>query len=578
MALREPPGERYSLLSPVDAWCETHSGIKESAMKLPAKATTEGTFAKTPFANVLLYSRERKLTGSLRVLIEPDGSPDSASPEVVDVSGETTLVLENGGVVALKLPRVVESLSEVLLSLGLVGPEVLTQVQDLREKSPGTEEIAALLRLRVVDPVTLDKGLRQQARRRVASLFGHRAVGRYQYFANVDLLDGAERLRAPEDSFPIVWIGFQRFAPLPTVVQSVLDKLKGKAVKLKDGHEFDKFSFGSELGLAATQLRTAPASLDQLYGLAPDPALVRTMVYLLALAKQIEAVSIATPAAPPQPAQQSPTPTPSRPGVAESTEESTAESAAEVDLSKDQRVLSATTHLQRMKQMTFFEMFGLQPSASTDEIRAKFPQVAAQWHTDKAPLAELRGLYTEIFTLYNTAFTTLVDPTERQHYEDTMHGGGGTINARERVVSVLNKVQNVERAEIAIKRKEYADAERLLRDYLDANGDDIKANLLLVECLLATTPLPHIEDMARRLARVIQNTENGNDKALALMGHVLKLKGDKRYIGFFKQALDANPNNADAAREFRLWEMRKNQRAEEARSPINVIKGWLGRK
>ncbi len=564
-------------------------------MNLPAKPTTEGTFAKTPFANVLLYARERKLTGSLRVLIEPDGA---SSPDLADVSGESVLVLEQGAVVAVRLPRAIQPLSQVLLAMGLISPEVVAQARDAQAKAPGTEEIAALLRLRAVDPVTLDKGLREQARRRVAALFGHRAVGKYQYYANVDLLEGAERLRAPEDALPIVWIGFQRFAPDAAAVQGVLDKIVGKAVKLKDGHEFDRFNFGDELGLAATQLRTAPSSLDQLYGLAPDPALVRTMVYLLALTKQIEAVTLpaqpaprvsAPPAPPTPPAQASPPPppaatktTPVQTSPLESTPPATALASTppdvEVDLTKDPRVLSAASHLQRMKQMTFFEMFGLQPSASTDEIRARFPQVAAPWHTDRAPIPELRALYTEVFTLYNAAFTTLTDPSERQHYEDTMHGGGGTFNARERVVSVLNKVQNVERAEIALKRKEYVEAERLLRDYLDANADDIKANLLLVECLLATNPTPHIEDMARRLAKVIQSTENGNDRALMLMGQVLKLKGDKRYISFFKQALDANPNNAEAAREFRLWEMRRNQRTEEANNPLNKLKGWLGRK
>ncbi|MEZ4408200.1 MAG: DnaJ domain-containing protein [Polyangiales bacterium] len=572
-------------------------------MNLPAKPTTEGTFAKTPFANVLLYARERKLTGSLRVLIEPDGASGASSPDLADVSGESVIVLEQGAVVALRLPRAIQPLSQVLLAMGLISPEVVSQVRDAQAKTPGTEEIAALLRLRAVDPVTLDKGLREQARRRVASLFGHRAIGKYQYYAGVDLLEGAERLRAPEDALPIVWIGFQRFAPDAAAVQSVLEKITGKAVKLKDGHEFDRFNFGEEMGLAATQLRTAPSSLDQLYGLAPDPALVRSMVYLLALAKQVEAVALPTqtssaratspgavtaptgmtmvPMPPPVPAVAKKTPLQtaplesSQPAVATT---STPPEGSDGDLTKDPRVLSAANHLQRMKQMTFFEMFGLQPSASTEEIRARFPQVAAQWHTDKAPMPELRGLYTEIFTLYNSAFSTLADPTERQHYEETMHGGGGTINARERVVSVLNKVQNVERAEIAIKRKEYVEAERLLRDYLDANGDDIKANLLLVECLLATNPTPHIEDMARRLAKVIQSTENGNDRALMLMGQVLKLKGDKRYIGFFKQALDANPNNAEAAREWRLWEMRRNQRNEEANNPLNKLKGWLGRK
>ena len=526
-----------------------------------ARPTTEGTFSKTPLPNVLLYAREKKMTGSF-VVRNP---ALFAGGEEDDGVGESLVVLEKGAIVGVRLPRFSQNLAWVLHELGLLTDDAFIRVQQALD-APDAEEIPTLLRLRAADPSTLEIALREQLRRKVAALFGN-AQGTYAYYSDLDLLDPGEHARGPEDVFPIVWRGFQHSPPTEAAMAVVFDKIGQRGLRLREGHEFDRFEFGVELGLAPAQLRTAPSSLEQLMGLSPDPALVRTMVYLLALTKQIEAIplaavqpapaiAVAVGSVPPKPrSEPTSAPPPSADGQVASVE---------------QRTKEARVHLARMEHWTYFEMFDLTPSASLEDIRARFPVVAAPWHPDRAATNELRALYTEIFGLYNTAFTALSDKKSRDQYEETIAGGGGTPAAQKRVNAVLDTVQEAHRAEIALNRKDYAEAERICRQVLETNPDDIAVNVMLCQSLLATNPAPHLDDIIMRLAKIMRTTDS-NDQAQYLMGMVCKVKSDKRAIGFFRKALEINPNNLDAQREVRIAEMRRDQRIAAAKDPVTKI-------
>ncbi|MBL8603269.1 MAG: DnaJ domain-containing protein [Myxococcales bacterium] len=576
-----------------------------------AKPTTEGSFRKTPFPNVLLYARDKRLSGSLVVSIPGDAGHE--------LEGDSTLVLEGGALVAIALPRETVRVAQVLRELGFISADALVQAEKAYQDS-GADEMATLLRNRAVTPASLDRGLREVHRRRVLGLFGI-ADGTYAYFAGVDLLDGAGSLRAPEDVLPMVARGMFLHPPDAASIQGVLDRISGRLVRLKEQNDFDRFEFGEEVGIAATQLRAGPSSIPQLETLATSPDNARVMLYLLALTKQIEAVNSArgngttenstvqagansmmpTPAAgmpampggvqrplkapppppPPRPTSASPAPAaaPTEPAAptAEATEAAPepatpaapAASALEnIALSKE-----AIAHLKRLEHSTYFEMFDLSPKASVEEVRGAFTRMAATWHPDRAPQS-LNGIYTEIFSLYNTAFQTLSDATARDEYEGSLHGGGGTPAAQKTVKNVLETVQDLHRAEIAVKRKNFAEAEPLLRKVLSLNADDITGNLLLAQVLLENNAQAHLDQVQPMLQRVIKGTER-NDRAHFLMGMVLKHRGDRRAIGYFRQALEMNSQNLDAQRELRLAEIRSKQQ-EAAQAPTGVA-GFLNK-
>lgn len=577
----------------------------------PSKPTTEGSFTKTPLANVLLYARDKKLSGTILVRIEPE---DEALRAVLDVAGESRIVFEEGLIVAVQLPRVVDNLAWVLREMELINDEVFGRAQEAIDG--GADEVATVLRLRAVDPMKLDRALREQARRKVLALFGF-PDGYYAYYAGVDLLDGEHRLRAPEDVFPIVWRSYRSHPPDEAAVRAVLDKVGPRFIRLREGNEFERFDFGDELGTAPTQLRVAPSSIEQLMGLGKDPVLVRAMVYLLALTKQVEAVNPAAPQSPmaslaPRPMQSVAPPRDSAPSIAPpvppelsgvgrvavvSSATATApfapvtpepevaetppepapgevEKAAEQTkleaLQSDPRFKDAKAQLARMDHWTYYEMFDVKPTASQDDIRAAYTKAAAQYHPDRVPVPEMRGLYTEIFAHYNAAFAALNDPENRAHYDESLAGGGGTPAAQKKVQAVLETVQDTHRAELMVKRRDWVEAEKILRKVIAVNPEDISANLLLAQCLLEIAPQQNYKDIVVMLRKVIDATEN-NDRAHYLMGMALKTNGDKRARGLFKMALEMNPGNVEALREVRLMELRQEKRREEANSAKTQI-------
>jgi tetratricopeptide (TPR) repeat protein len=534
-------------------------------MSTAMKPTAEGNFQKTPFANVLLYARDRKMTGSIVVTIHPNDPEEFAS---LDVAGISTLVLESGAIVALQTPSQTETLGWVLHQQGTISEDVFVQVQDALTRL-GADEVSTLLRLRAADTVSIQYGLRELARRRTIALFGL-PQGHYAYYANVDLLAGSGRLRGPEDVFPIVWRGFMAQPPEESAIQAVIEKLGKRLLKLKDGHELEAFEFGEELGLAPTQLRTAPSGIDQLMGLAPEPSTVRSMIYLLALTKQVEVAPVQTAVAPVMPPRPPPVPQggakpPPVPRAMPAPVVAPEPAAAEPVVASEPhpKLKEGQQLLAQLEHKSYFEMFDLASTASPDEVRTAFPKTVAPWHPDKAPTPELRSLYEEIFGVYNTAFATLNNKESRVHYEQSLGGGGGTIAAQKKVAAVLDTVQDVHRAEIAFKRKDYVEAERLLRRVLVATDDDISALLALAQCLLEVDPVRYADEVIGHTAKVFKCTE-GNDRARLYMGQALKAKGDiPRARACFKQALELNPQNIEALRELRLVEMRLQQRRDE---------------
>jgi hypothetical protein len=597
--------------------------MNAATMNDTLKPTTEGSFHKTPLANVLLYAREKRLTGTLVVHIEPE---DEALRAVLDVAGASRIVFEDGRIAAVELPRVVDNLAWVLREMELISDDVFATAQEAIDG--GADEVATVLRLRAVDPLKLDAALREQARRKVLALFGF-PDGRYAYYNAVDLLDGAQRLRTPEDVFPVVWRSYRDHRPDESAVRGVLEKVGGRFIRLRDGHEFDRFEFGEDLGTASTQLRVAPSSVEQLVGLGKDPGLVRAMVYLLALTKQVEAMSAATALAsqsmaprplisvaplregvpsiaPPmnadltggsRPVFSAPAPvasespaTVSEPEVqpsgdvpaepSEGSDEPTAAAAPEAPAAEsgenDPRYKAAKVQLNRMEHWTYYEMLDLKPSATQDEIRAAYTRLATQYHPDRAPIPELKSLFTEIFALFNAAFGALNNPKGREQYDESIAGGGGTPAAQKQVQAVLETVQDTHRAELMVKRRDWVEAEKILRRVVAVSPDDISANLMLAQCLLQIAPQQHFKDIVVMLRKVIDTTEN-NDKAHYLMGMALKTNNDKRAMGLFKMALEMNPGNVEALREVRLFEMRKEKKREEANSVSNQINSLLDR-
>ncbi len=79
-----------------------------------------------------------------------------------------------------------------------------------------------------------------------------------------------------------------------------------------------------------------------------------------------------------------------------------------------------------LDHVTYYELFGLTETASTDEIRAAFHRFAEAFHPDvqaDRSLVELAAI-TKIFRRGTEAYEALADPVARASYNDALARAG----------------------------------------------------------------------------------------------------------------------------------------------------------
>lgn len=80
-------------------------------------------------------------------------------------------------------------------------------------------------------------------------------------------------------------------------------------------------------------------------------------------------------------------------------------------------------------QRNYYEVLGLPPGATTDEIKKKYRELARKFHPD---VVQDKVLGQRVFTQINQAYSVLGNPERRAQYNTTLQGGGsqnGTASA-----------------------------------------------------------------------------------------------------------------------------------------------------
>jgi tetratricopeptide (TPR) repeat protein len=585
--------------------------MDEVPAELPAP-TAEGTFARTPFVQVLVYVLERSLTGTIEI-IHPGGPWASI------------LVLE-GQPAKGRTSEPVAYLGSVLHQLGYIDDSSLNSSLG-RMATERKLHGQILLEMGKITPDQLSDGLRAQLVQKIEHLFDWPPETHFAYYDGFDALHayGADD-PILFDSAPIVWTAIRTHPPWEHV-HAALTRVGPNALRITASAQLERFEFNKEERAAADLLRVTPMRVHELVATKLlSAATAQLLAYCLLITKQVELIAaakvepkeeapasalgkmqLAQVAQPPRPAaveqkamftadprasvpspaySSSPIlavpaipPAPALPGA--TTRPKPADKAAETGRSlppplrepppppplapqHEARKSEILLRLKSIKSEDYFQMLGVSQEATTEQIQSAFLPLAKAWHPDRLPVAlhEVREACATIFSHMSEAHQTLMDPQRRAQYMHLLKDGGATPDEQEQVQAVLEAATNFQKAEFFLRRGDLREAEALCRKALDA--DPKPAEYLAMRAWLEAlkpenqAPKPTADRIAMLDAAIAANERL--ERAYFYRGMLYKRLGNHHAATRdFRQAAELNPRNLDAVREVRLYEMRKNR-------------------
>jgi hypothetical protein len=240
--------------------------------QLPAP-TASGSFIKTPFAHLLVYALERRLSGTFEF-----------SHGAMSIA---TMLVVGGCPAKLRTQEPIHFLGNVMLELGMITPEQLQDSLDRMQESPRLQG-QILLELGVMDQAYLDAGLRAQVERKVEHLFSFSTETLFAYYDGVDLLQGFGGPPTPIDAFPVLWRGV-RESPAWEHVDATLRRIGNAFIRPSAAAQLERFAFTAQELQVVEMLRHRPARMVDVTSVL-GPGVGQVLVYLLMIMKQVDLV------------------------------------------------------------------------------------------------------------------------------------------------------------------------------------------------------------------------------------------------------------------------------------------------
>lgn len=539
--------------------------------------TAEGTFARTPLVQVLVYVLERALTGTIEI-VHPGGPWASI------------LVLE-GQPTKGRTSEPIAYLGSVLHELGYIDAATLNSSLAAMAKERKLHG-QILLGMGKITEEQLADGLRAQLVRKMEHLFDWPPETRFAYYDGFDALHTyGNDDHVLVDPAPIVWAAIRTHPPWEHV-HAALTRVGTNALRITSAAQLERFELSREERAAAEILRVTPMRVHDLVATKLlSASLTQLLAYCLLITRQVEL--LAAPAPPPRieaekppslgrmqvaqiavPArvaateQRAPMPLDPRASVpVPPPPDSEAKGkVADKALSPQQQERRAEilSRLKSIKSEDFFQMLGVSHEATTEQVQQAFLPLAKVWHPDRLPptLQDVRDACATVFSHISEAHQTLSDPKRRAQYMHLLKDGGATPDEQEHVQAVLEAATNFQKAEFFLRRGDLKEAEILCRKAHNADSKPAEylAMLAWLEALKPENqgPKPTQERIAMLDSAIGANERL--ERAYFYRGMLYKrLANHHAAARDFRRAAELNPRNLDAVREVRLFEMRRSR-------------------
>ncbi|HEX3596806.1 MAG TPA: J domain-containing protein, partial [Polyangiaceae bacterium] len=530
----------------------------------PQQAT--GTLGGTPLVNLLVYSLDRRLTGTL--VIEDPGQQKSA------------IAFRRGIPMKVKLPEAAASLSELAVAQGIVDEAHATATFET-SRAEGCLHGEVLVAEGLIEPSTLSELLAEQIGKKIEWLCSLPPESLFGYYDGQDFLQaygGAEDVAV--EPLSVIWRAVRLQADA-AFVDATLARMGGRDARLHPRSRVSRFGFTPRERGIIDVLRGKPQSIPSLVatGLLPEREL-KKVLYALVVTRHLDLASGALPigvdlpsVAPPasaDAADRRPTPGAPAPLPAAAPPAATPP-AARAAPPKSPEVLAFRQEIreraERIGSQNYYQILNVAQDSPTGTIQGAFFQLAKQWHPDRlgADFADLRDLAMRVFSRMSEAHQVLTNEEQRGEYERLMREGGAAPDEQDMVQRVLRAATAFQKAEVLARRGNLAEAERHAEIAVDNDPDQAEYAALYAD-LLSQKPersqSRNYEDVLKMVndARRIQPD---NLKVRLYRARVLKRSGDGDAAHReFRGIVEQDAHNVEAAREVRLHEMRRGNRTD----------------
>jgi curved DNA-binding protein CbpA len=217
----------------------------------------------------------------------------------------------------------------------------------------------------------------------------------------------------------------------------------------------------------------------------------------------------------------------------------------------------------------FYGILDITTAASQNDVQSAYFKLAKLWHPDRlsGDLEQHRSQVAKVFAKISEAYQTLNDPAKREEYDGLVEHGGGTGKDRDIIERALDAGVQFQKAEVLFKKGEYVQAELLMKQAADADPENLEYKCMLAWVAAHRKGPPdddakrktHYRDQILMLNEVVE-ADRQYAQAVYYRGELLKRSGlTDRAIKDFRKVLQLDPRNIDAAREVRVFDMRRKK-------------------
>lgn len=523
-----------------------------SELSAAPEILARGTLDRTPIPEFLIHALDQAYEGTL-VLQEPSGAKHA-------------VYFQRGAPAKVRLGSGDVSLSDVLVDLGLVEAEVGKRVREQAERE-GASLTELLSREHRVEDGALYVAQRDLVQRRTLRLCDLPPKTEFAFYTTNFLEKWGNEGPVRAKVLPLIWRALVEHTTGARVA-GLAAKMRSHELRLRVEAPLSRYHLSSAEQTVTNLLRAKPQALSSLIDAGVGSReLVERVVVALLLSRQLQGLADDRDPVGLHELAESPNSVapPSVEGARRASVISRAAWTPSVrsaipgavrEPSAEQRELRQ--EIQRLKAQpttTYYEALGLAPSADAAVIRAEFFRLAKRFHPDKLPLelADLRADVTHIFARMTEAHQVLTDSKRRAEYDARLKEAPDDEQAK--VLEILEAVSAFQRAEVFLKKKDYARALEEAKKAVD--GDPSQSDHLALYGHLIGLTSEHAERALPHLDQAVRLNES-NVRALWYRGLLLKKLGRQApALRDFRAIVEIRPQHVEAQREIRLHEMRR---------------------